>query len=127
MEKLKSIIEEISKSNQLQLNSFRNVVDARLNIEKSIRQSQIEYSNNSKKLSVLASKGKRDKEGVLITKLDVYNLSIRHKEVMKKSMETLALLQELERMMLGILNARNIDFIDATEVETDEIVITKKM
>jgi len=127
LEKLKSIIEEISKSNQLQLNSFRNVVDARLNIEKSIRQSQIEYSNNSKKLSVLASRGKRDKEGVLITKLDVYNLSIRHKEVIRKSMETLALLQELERMMLGVLNARNIDFIDATEVETDEIVITKKM
>ena len=36
---------------------------------------------------------------------------------MEKSMETLERLQELERMMLAVLNAKNINFIDADDVE----------
>ena len=125
MEKLGTIIKEITLSNQLQLNSYRSVVEARIQIEKSIRQSQIEYSKERNKLSVLADKGKRDGDGVLITKMTIYNLNLKHQEVVKKSMETLARIQELELMMLGVLNAKNIDFIDTEDVEEKEVMVSR--
>ena len=43
METLGRILNEITQSNQLQLGSYWDVVDARKKIEKSIRQSQVEY------------------------------------------------------------------------------------
>jgi len=125
METLGRILNEITQSNQLQLGSYWDVVDARKKIEKSIRQSQVEYKEKEKKLSVLASKHKRDEDGVLITTLTIYNLSLTHKNVVRKSMDTLERLQELERMMLGVLNARNIDFIETDEVEETEVMISR--
>ena len=125
MEKLGTIVREITLSNQLQLNSYRSVVEARIQIEKSIRQSQVEYSRERNNLVTLADKGKRDGDGVLITKMTVYNLNLKHQQVIKKSMETLARLQELELMMLGVLNARNIDFIDTEDVEEKEVMVSR--
>ena len=122
MEKLATIIKEITLSNKLQLNSYRSVVEARIQIEKSIRQSQIEYSKERNNLAVLASKRKRDNNGELITKMTIYNLSLQHQKVVDTSMETLARIQELELMMLGVLNAKNIDFIDAEELEGKEVI-----
>ena len=124
MKNLLRILKEISLSNKLQLGTYGDVVDARNKIEKSIRQSQIEYKENEKNLNKLASKGKRDKDGVLITKLTIYNMSINHREVVKKSMETLEKIQELERMMLGILNARNINFLHTDDVEETAVYIS---
>ena len=125
MEKLATIIKEITLSNKLQLNSYRSVVEARIQIEKSIRQSQIEYSKERTNLAVLASKRKRDNNGELITKMTIYNLSLQHQKVVDTSMETLARIQELELMMLGVLNARNIDFIDTEDVEGKEVMISQ--
>ena len=125
MEKLGRILKEITQSNKLQLGSYWDVVGARIKIEKSIRQSQVEYKEREHTLNKLASKGKRDEDGVLITKLTIYNMSINHKQVVRKSMETLERLQELERMMLGVLNARNIDFIETDDVEEKGIMMSQ--
>ena len=125
MENLRTIIKEISVSNKLQLNSYQNVVEARKNIEKSILVSQVEYRQKEKKINYLYSKGKRDKNGVLIDKLTIYNLSLKHREVLRKSMETLEQLQGLERMMLSVLNARDINFQDTRDVEEKEVIFSK--
>ena len=125
MEPLGKIIKEISLSNELQLNAYNDVVSARVNIEKSIRQSQIEYSETEKKLNKLYKKGKRNADGILIDKLTIYQYSVKHKAVMKKSMETLERIQELERMMLAVLNAKNINFIDADDVEERAVIFSR--
>jgi hypothetical protein len=127
METLGSLIKEISLVNKLQLNSYQNVVEARKQIEYSIRQSAVEYNETRKKMSILVDKGKRDKDGVLITQMTIYNLSLKYKEVVKNSMETLEMLQDIERSMLRVLNSKNIDFIETDEVEDKQVMISRWM
>lgn len=123
MEKLTRIIKEITLSNKLQLGSYWSLVDARIKLEKSIRQSQVEYNKHLIYLDKLIDKRRRDENGKLITKLDVFDYSKKHQKVFTTSMETLGHLQDLERMLLGVLNARNINFIKSDEMEELEVIV----
>ena len=123
MTKLTRIIKEITLSNKLQLGSYWSVVDARIKLEKSIRQSQVEYNKHIKYLDRIIEKRKRNEDGKLITKLDVFEYSKKHQKVFTISMETLGQLQDLERMLLGVLNARNINFIKSDEMEELEVIV----